>query len=63
MSALHASYTYLRQFTPLVLAPIASLLIEPDVRTHFLDCFTHAGGREQARSADLKRNIRGWPGR
>ncbi|WP_220447666.1 Tn3 family transposase [Nonomuraea diastatica] len=38
-------------------APIASLLIELDVRTHFLDCFTHAGGRKQARSADLKRNI------
>ncbi|MEU7838319.1 Tn3 family transposase [Nonomuraea sp. NPDC049129] len=38
-------------------APIASLLIELDVRTHFLDCFTHAGGRNQARSADLKRNI------
>ncbi|MEV7803162.1 Tn3 family transposase [Microbispora sp. NPDC088329] len=38
-------------------APIASLLIELDVRTGFLDCFTHAGGRKQARSADLKRNI------
>ncbi|MEQ4724612.1 Tn3 family transposase [Nonomuraea sp. B19D2] len=38
-------------------APIASLLIELDVRTNFLDCFTHAGGRKQARSVDLKRNI------
>ncbi len=38
-------------------APIASLLIELDVRTAFLDCFTHAGGRKQVHSADLKRNI------
>ena len=38
-------------------APIASLLIELDARTNFVDCFTHAGGRKQARSADLKRNI------
>ncbi|MGH3933364.1 MAG: Tn3 family transposase [Pseudonocardiaceae bacterium] len=38
-------------------APIASLLIELDVRTAFLDCFTHAGGRKQAHSAGLKRNI------
>ena len=38
-------------------APIASLLIELDRRTRFLDCFTHAGGRKQARSAELKRNI------
>jgi hypothetical protein len=38
-------------------APIASLLVELDVRTGFLGCFTHAGGRKQARSADLKRNI------
>jgi TnpA family transposase len=36
-------------------APIASLLIELDVRTGFLDCFTHAG--KQARSPELKRNI------
>ena len=35
-------------------APIASLLVELDVRTGFLGCFTHAGGRKQARSADLK---------
>ena len=38
-------------------APIASLLIELDVRTGFLDCFTPAGGRKQSRSVDLKRNI------
>jgi len=38
-------------------APIASLLIELDARTGFADCFTHAGGRKQARSADLTRNI------
>jgi TnpA family transposase len=38
-------------------APIASLLIELDVRTSFLDCFTHAGGRKVAKSVDLKRNI------
>jgi TnpA family transposase len=38
-------------------APIASLLIELDVRTGFLGCFTHAGGRRQSQSVDLKRNI------
>lgn len=38
-------------------APIASLLIELDYRTGFLACFTHAGGRKQAMSGDLKRNI------
>ena len=38
-------------------APIASLLIELDARTGFTDCFTHAGGRKQARSADLTRNV------
>jgi len=37
-------------------APIASLLIELDRRTGFLDCFTHAGGK-QARSPQLKRNL------
>lgn len=37
-------------------APIVSLLIELDKRTGFLDCFTHAGGK-QARSVDLKRNL------
>ena len=38
-------------------APIASLLIELDARMGFVDCFAHAGGRKQARSADLTRNI------
>ncbi|GIH97778.1 DDE transposase [Planobispora siamensis] len=38
-------------------APIASLLIELDARTHFLDCFTHAGGRKLSVSAETKRNI------
>jgi len=38
-------------------APIASLLIELDHRTGFLDCFTHAGGHKQARSVETKRNI------
>jgi hypothetical protein len=38
-------------------APIASLLIELDYRTGFLSCFTHAGGRKQAMSGELKRNI------
>ncbi|MGW0486253.1 Tn3 family transposase [Nonomuraea sp. NPDC003214] len=38
-------------------APIASLLIELNLCAHFVDCFTHAGGRKQARPADLKRNI------
>jgi hypothetical protein len=33
------------------------LLIELDRRTRFLDCFVHAGGRKQARSAELKRSI------
>ena len=37
-------------------APIVSLLIEMDKRTGFLDCFTHAGGK-QARTAELKRNL------
>jgi TnpA family transposase len=37
-------------------APIVSLLIELDGRTGFLDCFTHAGGK-QARSSELKRNL------
>jgi NADPH-dependent 2,4-dienoyl-CoA reductase/sulfur reductase-like enzyme len=30
----------------LLLAPIASLLVELDRRTGFLDCFTHAGGKQ-----------------
>jgi hypothetical protein len=37
-------------------APIASLLIELDRRTGFLECFVHAGGK-QARSPQLKRNL------
>jgi hypothetical protein len=37
-------------------APIVSLLIELDRRTGFLDCFTHAGGK-QARTPELKRNL------
>jgi TnpA family transposase len=38
-------------------APIASVLIELDARTGFVDCFTHAGGRKLAKSAETKRNI------
>ncbi|WP_405148999.1 Tn3 family transposase [Sphaerisporangium sp. NBC_01403] len=37
-------------------APIVSLLIELDKRTGYLDCFTHAGGK-QARSTELRRNL------
>jgi hypothetical protein len=37
--------------------PIASLLIELDSRTGFLDCFTHAGRRKSTQSVELKRNI------
>lgn len=37
-------------------APIASVLIELDRRTGFLDCFTHAGGATP-RSHELKRNL------
>ncbi|MFB9682110.1 Tn3 family transposase [Streptosporangium vulgare] len=37
--------------------PIASLLIELDVRTKFLDCFTHAGGRKINLSVETRRNI------
>ena len=37
-------------------APIASVLIELDRRTGFLDCFTHAGGAKP-RSPELKRNL------
>ncbi|MFE3262267.1 Tn3 family transposase [Nocardia sp. NPDC059229] len=37
-------------------APIVSVLIELDKRTGYLDCFTHAGGK-QARSPELKRNL------
>jgi hypothetical protein len=38
-------------------APIASLLIELDARTGFLNCFTHAGGRKLGKSSETKRNI------
>ena len=37
-------------------APIASVLIELDRRTGFLECFTHAGGATP-RSRELKRNL------
>ena len=37
-------------------APIASLLIELDARTNFVDCFAHAGGRKQA-AAPISRAI------
>jgi len=37
-------------------APIASVLIELDRRTGFLDCLTHAGAAK-ARSRELKRNL------
>ena len=37
-------------------APIASLLIELDARTGFVDCFAHAGGRKQA-AAPISRAI------
>jgi len=37
-------------------APIVSLVIELDRRTGFLDCVTHAGGK-QTRTNELKRNL------
>nr|WP_280423919.1 transposase [Nocardia carnea] len=37
-------------------APIVSLLIELDKRTHYLDCFTHTGG-QATRTPELKRNL------
>lgn len=37
-------------------APIVSLLIELDKRTGYLDCFTHATGK-QSRTPELKRNL------
>ncbi|MHB8297314.1 MAG: Tn3 family transposase [Dermatophilaceae bacterium] len=40
----------------LPLAPIASLLVELDRRTGFLDRITHAGGK-QTRTPELKRNL------
>lgn len=36
--------------------PVASLLVEVDARTGFLDALTHAGGKV-TRSAELKRNL------
>ncbi len=50
-TALKAELTEMLPF-----APIVSLLIEMDQRTGFLDCFTHAGGK-QTRSPELKRNL------
>lgn len=50
-TALKAELTQMLPF-----APIVSLLIELDKRTGYLDCFTHASGK-QARSAELKRNL------
>ncbi|MGH3565747.1 MAG: Tn3 family transposase [Pseudonocardia sp.] len=50
-TALKAELTAMLPF-----APIVSLLIEVDKRTGFLDCFTHAGGK-QSRSPELKRNL------
>jgi hypothetical protein len=52
-TALKAELTEMLPF-----APIVSLLIELDKRTGYLDCFTHAGGK-QARSPELKRNLIG----
>jgi TnpA family transposase len=37
-------------------APIVSLLIEMDKRAGYLDCFTHASGK-QTRTPELKRNL------
>ena len=50
-TALKAELTEMLPF-----APIVSLLIELDRRTGYLDCFTHAGGK-QARSPEVKRNL------
>ena len=50
-AALKAELTQMLPF-----APIVSLLVEMDKGTGFLDCFTHAGGK-QARSPELKRNL------
>ena len=50
-TALKAELTEMLPF-----APIVSLLIELDKRTAYLDCFTHAGGK-QARTPELKRNL------
>ncbi|MGW3473552.1 hypothetical protein ACWDKQ_35055 [Saccharopolyspora sp. NPDC000995] len=50
-AALRAELTEMLPF-----APVVSLLIELDKHTGFLDCFTHAGGK-QARSNELTRNL------
>jgi TnpA family transposase len=50
-TALKAELTEMLPF-----APIVSLLIELDKRTGYLDCFTHAGGK-QTRTPELKRNL------
>ncbi|MEU1522739.1 Tn3 family transposase [Nocardia rhamnosiphila] len=49
--ALRAELTEMLPF-----APIVSLLIELDKRTGYLDCFTHASGK-QARTPESKRNL------
>ncbi len=49
--ALKAELTEMLPFAPMV-----SLLIELDKRTGYLDCFTHASGK-QSRSPELKRNL------
>jgi TnpA family transposase len=50
-TALKAELTEMLPF-----APIVSLLIELDKRTGYLDCFTHATGK-QTRTLELKRNL------
>lgn len=50
-TALKAELTEMLPF-----APIVSLLIELDKRTGYLDCFTHATGK-QTRTPELKRNL------
>ncbi|WP_414945615.1 Tn3 family transposase [Amycolatopsis sp. cmx-11-32] len=44
------------ELTEMRFAPIVSQLIELDKRTGYLDCFTHAGGK-QTRTPELKRNL------
>jgi TnpA family transposase len=53
-AAAEALKTELTELLPF--APLVSLLIELDRRTGFLECFTHAGGK-QARTSELKRNL------
>jgi TnpA family transposase len=50
-TALKAELTEMLPF-----APIVSLLIEMDKRAGYLDCFTHASGK-QTRTPELKRNL------